>query len=92
MISGLITTQVYSYKDPNPVFVYGEPLVTYGLENRGVVDGLGLVSRGLLWELYSIWFDKDYYDNLTTTWADNAPSVTTTWTSPQFGKAGEYTP
>ena len=91
MISGLITTQVYDYKDPNPVFVYGESVATNGLVCRNVVDGLGLVSRGLLWELYAIWFDKDYYDNLATTWTNNQPSVTTTWTSPRFGMAGEYT-
>lgn len=92
MSSGIVTPSVYDYKDPNPVFVYGEPLVTFGFENMGVINGLGLVSRGLLWNLYDIWFDNDYYSQITTSWSNADSVITTTWTNLQFGMSGEYTP
>ncbi len=88
MISGLITSPSYG----DPVFPYGESLETFGLQNRGVVNGFGLVTRGFLWQIYDIWFDKDYYMNLSTTWTNNEPSITTTWTNRQYGIVGEYTP
>jgi hypothetical protein len=104
MRSGLITTPVYDAQNPNAIFPYGEPLVTFGFENRGVVNGLGLVSRGLLWQIHDFWFDSDYYSNLSTSWAAasgssvsttwsaaSGASVATTWTSPQYGLYGEYT-
>lgn len=94
MISSIVTPPVYDIKGtPDPIFVYGSPLVTFGFENCGVINGLGLVSRGLLWQYNDLWFDKDYYSNLATTWAQaSGSSITTTWTTPQFGMFGEYTP
>ena len=92
MVSTLVTPPVYKIDGtPDPIFVYGEPLVTVGLENHGVINGLGLVTRGLLWQLYDLWSDKDYYSNITTTWsATYNATITTTWTSPQYGMFGSY--
>ena len=93
MISNLVTPPIYESVNftPDPIFVYGDPLVTAGFENCGVVNGLGLVTRGLLWQLYDMWFDLDYYQNqvINTTWTDEA-AISTTWTSPQFGMLGPY--
>lgn len=103
MTSGLITQSVYSYKDPNPYFVYGEPLLSFGLENRGVVNGTGLLTHGLVWQMYDLWFDPEYYSNLSSTWiaasgssvatswiAASGSSVATSWSSVQYGLYGPY--
>ena len=106
MTSGLVTPPIYNYASPDPVFVYGEPLLNYSLSNHGAVNGLGLASRGLLWQLFDLWCDVDYYStvstswsqaigaSLTTTWAAAAGSTitSTTWTSPQYGMFGPYPP
>jgi hypothetical protein len=92
MISGIVTPPIYNYNDPDPVFVYGEPIATFGFENHGVVNGFGLLTRGLLWQYFDLWFDADYYSNLATTWSDADATITTTWTSPQYGMFGEYNP
>ena len=76
-ISGLIQSPA-SY---TTYFPSGEALATRGLENRGIQNGFGLVTRGLVWQMYDIWFDVDYYK-----------SITTTWTPVQFGVWGEYSP
>ena len=82
MISSLVTPPIWKIDGtPDPIFVYGQPLVTQGLENQGVINGLGLVTRGLLWQLYDLWVDVDYYKSNT---------INTTWTSPQFGMFGDY--
>ena len=94
MISTLVTPPVFEtvHYFPDPIYVYGDPLCTSGFENYGVVNGLGLVTRGLLWQLYDLWFDNDYYSNLATSWTDVDASsgISTTWTSPQFGMFGPY--
>lgn len=93
MISGLVTPPIYSYLYPNPFFVYGEPLETFGFENHGVVNGVGLVTRGLVWQYFDLWMDMDYYSNLSSTWVDAAgSSISTTWSSVQFGMWGPYDP
>lgn len=104
MRSGIVQPNVYTWKDPDPVFVYGEAVVTQGLEVRDMTNGYGAVSRGLLWELYDIWIDSQYYDGRSTTWTaaagssiitnwtDANPVITTTWTPVQYGIWGEYTP
>lgn len=70
--------------------VYGEALVTAGLTVRGAISGLGLVTRGLIWECQNIWTDSE--ENIATNWtAPSSPatswtnaedSITTTWTEP----------
>ena len=92
MTSGIVTPSVYGDLSPDPVFVYGEPLLNYGLGNHGAVNGFGLATRGLLWQLFDIWCDNDYYSTIATTWSAAAGStvVSTTWTSPQYGMFGPY--
>lgn len=90
--SGIIQPDVFSYKDPNPIFPYGESIVSGGLAVRSAVNGYGAVSRGLLWQLYDIWIDTEYFAPITTTWSSSESVITTVWTSPQFGIYGEYTP
>lgn len=68
--SGLIQPEQTTFLAPNPVFPYGEAMLTRGLEANDTIDGIGLISRGLLWSLYNIWFDVEYYDNLSTVWTD----------------------
>jgi hypothetical protein len=82
MFSSLVMPQVLdAYQNPDPVYVYGEPLCDFGLCNRMSVNGLGLVTRGLLWQLWDIYFDVDYYS-----------TISTTWTNVQFGAYGDYPP
>jgi hypothetical protein len=93
MTSGIVQSQAYSGLSPNPAYPYGEALVTNGLVTRNVVNGLGLVTRGFIWELYGIWFDAEYYAPITTSWAAYGATLTsTTWTSPPIGMAGDYSP
>lgn len=63
-----------------PITSYGESLETFGFEVRGAINGLGLVTRGFLWGVYSIWTDIDLIDNLVTSWTNSNPVITTTWT------------
>lgn len=65
----------------NVVTPYGESIVSGGLYVRGVLNGFGLTGDGLLWQLYDIWFDTEYYK-----------SISTTWTDVQFGVWGEAPP
>ena len=90
--SGIIQPDVFSYKDPNPIFPYGESIVSGVLAVRSAVNGYGAVSRGLLWNLYDVWIDTEYYAPITTTWSSSESVITMVWTSPQFGIYGEYTP
>lgn len=101
--SGVVQPNIDTYWAPDPVFPYGEALVTAGFVNaRSMTNGLGLVTRGLLWQLYDIWFDQEYYDGLGTVWANSDSILTTNWTSPapisttwtssQYSQWGEYTP
>ena len=74
----------------NPNFtIYGDSITTFGLENRGAVNGLGLVTRGLVWQIFSIWTDRDKLDSLTTSWSNSVAAITTTWTLCQFGLYGD---
>lgn len=101
--SGIIAPDVYSYRDPQPIQVYGEALVSFGLEVRDGIDGYGLVSRGLLWELQAIWLDIQEAAPILTSWTASAgasivttwtaasgSSVSTSWTPSQFGIFGDY--
>lgn len=99
----IVTPEVYSYQDTQHIHVYGESVVSSGLEVRDAVDGYGLISRGLLWELEAIWFDPELVDGITTSWSasdtvittvwtDSNSSVTTSWNQVQFGYWGDYYP
>lgn len=99
----IVKPDIYSYKTIEPIFPYGEALTTFGLMNRHAIDGFGVVTRGLLWEMYQIWIDTTFYAPITTTWANTetllttvwtavGSSLTTAWTPTQFGIYGEYTP
>lgn len=76
----IVLEDFYSYKSPDPIVPYGVSIVDYGLTAWDAVDGYGLVSRGLLWQLYQIWFDTQYYAPLVTSWANSDTVITTSWT------------
>ncbi len=76
----IIEEDVYSYKDPDPIVPYGVGIVTFGLTQWDALDGYGPSSRGLLWQLYQIWFDTEFYDNISTSWTNDNSSITTSWT------------
>lgn len=99
----IITPDVYSYKDPQPIQPYGEAVVTMGLEVRDATNGYGIISRGLLWELQAIWLDIQAVAPLMTSWTDapgasiittwapaSGSSLSTSWTPSQFGIFGDY--
>lgn len=68
--SGIVQPNFDSNFAPNPLFPYGEAILTRGLKVNHAIDGMGILTRGLLWELYSVWFDVEYYSPITTTWTD----------------------
>ena len=74
----------------NPVSPYGMAICDGGLLVGGSVNGYGLVTRGFLWQLFSVWFDSEYYAPLTTSWTDSDAVITTTWTSSPTGSLGDY--
>lgn len=78
---GIIEEDFYSYKSPDPIVPYGMGIGSFGLTQGDVSNGYGLVSRGLLWQLYQIWLDVESYDNISTSWADSDAVITTTWTN-----------
>ncbi len=88
MRSGIVQPNLYDYKDPNPYWVYGDALVSRGLFNRYATNGVGLVTDGLVWELYDIYHDVDWMSKTITTWANAFPGTTivTTWT-PAIGSS-----
>lgn len=99
----IVLEDVYSLNASDPIAPYGMALVDRGLVVGGAIDGVGLVTNGFLWQLYKIWFDDQYYQNLstswtnsdsviTTTWANDNASVTTTWVSDPNNSTGAYPP
>src|SRR5574343_757579 len=77
----IIEPDVYSYKDVEPIVPYGVAMTNLGLTAWDMIDGYGLLSRGLLWEFYQIWCDQEAYDNLSTSWANGNSAVKTNWTA-----------
>ena len=89
--------------DPNYYFTYGEGIVSSGFVVRDGINGVGLVTRGFIWQLYDIWVGREATDSLSTSWSNAEASLTTnwtnmdtgistTWTDMQYGISGEYTP
>lgn len=78
----------------NKAIIYGESVVSNGLEVMGEIDGLGLATFGLIWLLGDIWIDWDTTPtstswsaaeaSVTTNWNAEA-AVSTTWSDPQSG-------
>ena len=89
--------------DPNRYTTYGEAIETNGLEVRHGINGVGLLTRGLVWQLFDVYLLTESVDgittswsdsegSITTTWSDSESAITTTWTDVQYGIYGEYTP
>lgn len=78
--------------DPNRYTTYGEAIETNGLVVRHDINGVGLVTRGLVWQLFDVFIDVGSVDGITTSWSDSQSAITTTWTDSQYGIYGEYTP
>lgn len=80
--SGIVQPDIFNYKSPDPVFVYGEALASFGLDVGYATNGFGAVTRGFLWQKHDFWFDPQYYENLSTSWGPWwGASVTTTWSA-----------
>lgn len=89
--------------DTNKIQIYGESVVTNGLSVRDGINGIGLVTRGVLWQLFDIYIDTGSKDgivsswsnsdaSITTTWSNSDSAISTTWTNEQYGIYGEYNP
>lgn len=77
----IVEEDFYSYKDPEKIVPYGMGIVSFGLTQGDVSNGYGLLTRGLLWQLYQIWLDVELYDSISTSWTDSDSVITTTWTN-----------
>jgi hypothetical protein len=84
MISTIVTPPIFETTNylPDPIFIYGDPLCNFGFTNFGAINGLGLVTRGLLWQMFDMYYDVDYYKDQNTS--------PTAWTSPRYGRYGVY--
>lgn len=80
----IVTPEVYSYKDTQSIFPYGEAMMNDGLVVRDAVDGFGLMTDGFLWELEAIWIGSQ--SAISTVWSAlaGASSLSTSW-SPIVG-------
>lgn len=69
-----------SMQDQNSTFPYAESVSTFGtcVPMQGG-NGYGLVTRGLLWQWWDIWFNQDAADGVVTTWTASNTFVETTW-------------
>lgn len=62
-------TSIGVQADPNYYAVYGTAVVSRGIQAQfDATNGVGLVSRGLIWQAPHIWFDPQRAANLTTGW------------------------
>ena len=75
----IIQPEVYSWIDPDPIDPYGVAIVDLGFTEGNMINGYGLLSRGLLWQFYDVWCDQQFYDNISTNWSDDDEVITTTW-------------
>lgn len=87
-------TSIGVQADPNYYAVYGTAVVSRGIQAQfEAINGVGLVSRGLIWQAPHIWFDPQRAANLTTGWtaslgyAGSATTYATTWAA-AFGYSG----
>lgn len=62
--------QFQTVKDPNSHVVYGESVVSGGLNVRHGISGAGLISKGFIWEGYEIYL-----------WPQDASPIVTGWTA-----------
>ena len=67
--------------------VRGEALETLGFENRGTIDGWGLLTFGLIWNCHNIWIGVSPI--LSTSWATVWGTSSTIWTGVSGGQWGD---
>ena len=69
--------------------VYGEAVVTFGFTVSGATDGVGLLTRGLVWDCSQIWWPNGSGSSLATTWTANGwgSSTVTNWTKNGWGSS-----
>jgi hypothetical protein len=67
--------------DQNAYYPFGMPVLDQGLVHQYANNGIGLLTKGLVWQAYDIW-GPNGDEKITTSWtADPSSSITTTWTS-----------
>lgn len=66
-----------NFHDSNAYFPYGMSVVDYGLVVQYGINGVGLLTMGLVWQAYDIW-------------GPGQPTVTTTWTADNDGNELPY--
>lgn len=100
------TSQYQNQKDKSSFSVYGQSLLDYGLCVTDGISGVGLITRGLVWEGYEIWLFTQDVAPVTTGWTaaigwsggaslittswSGASTPTTAWTLSDSGMNGEF--
>lgn len=88
-----------STTDPNQYCAYGMALLDGGICQVDAYNGVGLVTRGLVWQGPWIWWDQqDKLSGYTlvTGWtaalgySGSSIAYVTTWTASQFYEWGEF--
>lgn len=81
------TSQYQNQKDKSSISVYGQSLLNYGVCVSDAISGVGLITKGFLWQGYEIWLWREDSDPVSTGWtaaagySGSATLVTTSWTS-----------
>lgn len=90
----IVFTSIQNYSDRYNYCAYGMALVDYGLVQVSQINGVGLVTSGLVWQGPEIWFYPQAVDGIATGWTAAAgysgcaaaSLITTTWSASQsFG-------
>ena len=71
---------------------YGESIISFGLYVRDGISGIGLVSRGFIYDTYAIYIDTTAAAPITTTWAVGSSVSSTSWNEVSQGYWGDSNP
>lgn len=80
--------------DVNDYYPYAQANTDFGLCVDGAANGIGLVTRGLVWQGWDIWCNIQLTAGISTAWTpiSGYSGLATPWTVASGGVWGEYTP
>jgi len=83
---------LYNRSDINDYYVYAQSVTDRGICVAGALNGVGLVTSGLVWQWNDVYYSVDKNAGITTTWTPMATgaTITTTWTIADGGIWGIY--
>lgn len=92
----ILFTSLGRQSDPYRYGTYGMALLDQGICQIDAINGVGLLTRGFIWQGPAVWFDPQSMYGVSTNWSaaagysGNATLYTTGWTA-AIGYAGSAT-